>query len=351
MIAPGINSLLTKRTVYHFLCWFTLLLLLTLEETGDKAGDFMYFLTNEIINLFFYAVIYYFIAFYLIPRYLNSRRVFTFLGLMVLVALVVTPIKVFVLWFKFSDDPASRDKLLNQQQYYYLISLVVAGVSTIVKITIDWARQITEQGELERRTMQTELDFLKSQINPHFLFNTLNSIYSLALKKSDAAPEMVIKLSEMMRYMLYECNEKQTPLTKEINYLTNYLDLERLRQSKGMEIDFKVIGDPDDIRIAPLLFIPFVENSFKHGDRQSVSKGFIHISMTILEEKVEFEVQNSQAEMRPTPDKRKSGGIGLINVRRRLELLYPKKHELNIISDPDVYSVRLSVNIHPISLR
>ena len=122
---------------------------------------------------------------------------------------------------------------------------------------MDWARQLRERQVLQTQTMQSELRFLKSQINPHFLFNTLNNLYALTLKKSDKAPEIVIKLSEMMRYMLYDCNEKRVPLSKEVKYIKNYLDLEGLRQGKNVTINFETEGSITDQKIAPLLFIPF----------------------------------------------------------------------------------------------
>ncbi|NJO86866.1 MAG: histidine kinase [Lewinella sp.] len=211
----------------------------------------------------------------------------------------------------------------------------------------DWFRQNRETQELAHQTTQSELRFLKSQINPHFLFNTLNSLYALTLKKSDAAPDIVIKLSEMMRYMLYECNEKQVPLVKEISYIRNYLDLEKLRQQKDVVVDFVVIGDVGQQQIAPLMFMNFLENSFKHGINTGLHAGFVHISLAVEGQKVTFMAENSKGSVIPrSPDvARPSGGIGLANVRRRLELLYPKHYTLDIQESPNSYKVLLTLEL------
>ena len=222
---------------------------------------------------------------------------------------------------------------------------MIAGGSTIFKIVTDWIKYQRDTKELQTQTMQSELKFLKSQINPHFLFNTLNNLYALTLKKSDKAPEIVIKLSEMMRYMLYECNEKRVLLSKEVNYLRNYLDLETLRQGKNVDINFEVNGQVGDQQIAPLMFIPFLENSFKHGLNNQLSQGFVNIKMDVGPRKVHFFIENSKAEAIPLQTHKRSGGIGLVNVRRRLNLLYPNHYQLNIKDNPKTYANTLDIEL------
>ncbi len=262
------------------------------------------------------------------------------------VALVLTPIKIFILFQKYKNFPYDQTFLIESQSYYYLLSLMTAGISTLVKISSDWLKQTQTQRDLETRTMQTELNFLKSQINPHFLFNTLNSLYALTLKKSDEAPEVVIKLSEMMRYMLYECNEPEVHLSKEINYIRNYLDLERLRH-KDLEIKFEVEGDVDDLKVTPLIFIAFIENAFKHGASNHISAGFVHIHIYIEGGELNLYVENSKPEKQPTQEHRRSGGIGLVNVRRRLEILYKGNYNLEVHDKPNTYGVNLWIKILP----
>lgn len=330
----------TRRVMYHLAFWLTLLCVLTLVEMNGGDASFGYFFSNEIVNVSFYALIYYLNSVYFIPEYLVKNKLWTYLGLLLATAIILTPIKIFILYTKFHNYPLDQENLSNHQSYYYLISLMTAGVSTLVKITTDWAKQTRVQQELETRTMQTELNFLKSQINPHFLFNTLNSLYALTLKKSDDAPDVVIKLSEMMRYMLYECNEKLVPLSKEIAYIRNYLDLEKLRH-KDLDIKFEVEGAVNDLKVAPLIFISFIENAFKHGASNHISAGFVQIHLVIDGDEVNIYVENSNTEKQPSMEHKRSGGIGLVNVKRRLEILYAKNYQLSIYDNPNTYAVNL----------
>ncbi len=337
---------MSKRIVYHSIFWLAFLVfLMVIKETNQS---FFFHLTNELINLFFYGAIVYFNLFYLIPNFLTQNRFLQYGGLLVLSAIVITPLKVLILVLKASQYPELQQALIANLNGIFIFTFFVASGSTIVKIISDWLRHLRERQELQTQTMQSELRFLKSQINPHFLFNTLNNLYALTLKKSDKAPEIVIKLSEMMRYMLYECNEKKVLLSKEINYIKNYLDLERLRQGKNVAIDFEVEGHASEQKIAPLMFIPFLENSFKHGLNNHISQGFVHIKLQIEGPKVHFFIENSKADALPShiPNaNRKSGGIGLVNVKRRLNILYLNKYDLKINNKPKSYAVSLDIDL------
>ncbi len=217
--------------------------------------------------------------------------------------------------------------------------------STIFKVTTDWWVHQSEKKDLESQRLQSELKFLKSQINPHFFFNTLNNLYALTLKKSDLAPEIVLRLSDMMRYMLYESNEKKVPLDKEVAYVKNYLELEKLRQGGKFEINFNLSGKLDNQQIAPLMFIPFLENSFKHGLDNQIKSGYVNIDLELNKDSVRLEIENSKP---PTINKERNyqGGIGLENVKKRLNLLYPKKHELNIVDKPNSFKVLLDIKLN-----
>ncbi len=338
-----LTKLLERSVARHVLFWLFIALLLTLLE-GANAG-FWFVLSNEVINVIFYGLIVYFNFNYLIPNYLTRNKFLTYAALLIAAALIITPIKAIIFYMKFAAHPLTRSELIENLNWYFLVNFFVAGASSIIKIVADWARQIRERQELENQTMQSELRFLKTQINPHFLFNTLNNLYALTLKKSDDAPEIVIKLSEMMRYMLYDCNEKQVPLSKEISYIQNYLDLERLRQSKNADIRFEVQGEVTDQQIAPLMFIPFLENSFKHGLTNTIHKGFVHIVLTVEGRHISFFIENTKPDTKPLQDRKRSGGIGLVNVRRRLHLLYPGKYELTVKDNPNTYCVMLEMDL------
>lgn len=338
-----LHGFFSIRVVYHVLFWFLLFIVLILFDRSE--GKFWFSFSNELINIFFYAIVVYFNLFYLVPNYLNKNKFIIYLALLMLFVLIVTPLKVVFLYFKFTNQPETQANLLTNQNLYFLSTFFIAGISTILNIVNDWARQRRDKQELERQTMQSELKFLRSQVNPHFLFNTLNSLYALTLKKSEKAPDIVLKLSEMMRYMLYECNERQVLLSKEINYMKNYLELEKLRQGKNIDVQFEVFGEVSNQKVAPLLFITFLENSFKHGLSNQISPGYVHARFEINGRDVFFTVENSKADSLPHQVHPRSGGIGLVNVNRRLNLLYPNLHNLQLIDKPNSYRVELKIEL------
>lgn len=334
----------SRRPVYHTIGWVSFLLILVLAQIKSNDMSIGLALTNELVNIVFYAGLLYFNLNYLFPTYLRKGQYFLYLGLMLLATLILTPIK---LLLKFIILDQSSATLLDNFGAYFFSTFLVGGLATVGKMMTDWFRQNRERQELVTETMQSELRFLKSQINPHFLFNTLNSLYALTLKKSDAAPDIVIKLSEMMRYMLYECNEKTVPLGKEIAYIRNYLDLEKLRQQKDVKIDLVVNGNPGNQQIAPLMFMNFLENSFKHGLNSAIHQGFVNIRLDVEEDSVSFNIENSKGSILPRAPEagRPSGGIGLVNVRRRLELLYPDQYELSVKETPNTFKVALKLEL------
>ncbi|MEO7176283.1 MAG: histidine kinase [Saprospiraceae bacterium] len=334
--------ILTKRWVYHSLFWLSFYILsvslLQTEETLQFA------LLSELINVVFYAAIVYINLFVLIPKYLREDSFWTYSGYLIFSAFVIAAFKIGLTYYISGDHINYQSAIVNNQLYVFLQAVLFGVISTILRILTDWSRNQSEKMELRTQTMQSELNFLKTQINPHFLFNTLNALYALTLKKSEMAPEVVLKLSEMMRYMLYECNEKQVPLYKEVNYIQNYLDLEKLRQQKDNHIDFEIDGNIEDIQIAPLILITFIENSFKHGLKSQLKPGFVHITLHVIADFIHFEVENSKPDVLPNPgEHRVSGGIGLANVRRRLDLLYPNAYQLDYSQMPDRYKVTLSI--------
>lgn len=299
---------------------------------------------RKLIILAFYILVVYINLGYLIPKYLSQKNFMTYCLLLLVMVAVFTPIKVMLLSVTYEEvDPL--EYLWMNQQYIFLLLFLIAGSSTVIKIISDWQKHQRDRKELETQRMQSEIKFLKSQINPHFLFNTLNSLYALTLKKSDNAPGIVIKLSEMMRYMLYECNERRVPLQKEVNYIQNYLDLEKLRQSGQSEIMFSVEGEVNNQMIAPLIFIPFLENSFKHGLNHQLGDGYVHVRMKVLENKLLLRIINSKPLLKPQPSDKPSGGIGLVNVRRRLNLLYPNQYKLDIKDSDKEHIVELSLDL------
>jgi LytS/YehU family sensor histidine kinase len=219
------------------------------------------------------------------------------------------------------------------------------GLTMVLRLSIQWYQREKEKSELQRITSETELKFLKSQINPHFLFNSLNSIYSLTLKKSDDAPQTILKLSEMLRYLLYEASEKKVTIDKEIAYLNNYFELERIRLGNRGKIHFETEIDSDEYLIEPMLIMPFVENCFKHGLNKLANDGWVSVILKIEEGLMNIVISNNMGQNNEEAEKKKVGGIGIENVKRRLKLLYPNKHKLLITNTNNIYKVDLELSI------
>ena len=198
---------------------------------------------------------------------------------------------------------------------------------------------------MENERLTAELNFLKAQINPHFLFNTLNNLYYLAYTQSSNTTEVIAKLSQMMRYMIYDSNYPLVPLSKEIEYMENYISLERLRLNDEIPIKFvREGGNSQEFLIAPLIFITFLENAFKHGVSNNHPKAWVNISIRIQGKECVYKVQNSKLPF-TKPEAEEKSGIGLQNVKRRLELSYPGKHRLTVENLQDSYSVQLNIEI------
>jgi len=234
-------------------------------------------------------------------------------------------------------------RMLSKPIRFMFLVLIILIMSSGIRITQEWLRNEKHKKEEDNERLNAELNFLKSQVNPHFLFNTLNSIYSLAYKKSDQTPDAISKLSNILRYMLYETNINTVPLENEYNYLVDFIELQKLRIYDNCNVQFETSGDFSKVQIAPLLLVPFIENAFKHGV-DTTSECYIFIKLKIENNDLHFKVENSL----PFGNQHISGtdsGIGLKNVQRRLKLLYPDKHLLLIDSDTKKYKINLTIRL------
>ncbi len=214
--------------------------------------------------------------------------------------------------------------------------------SLLIRLAINWYENQKLQADFINQKQISELALLRSQVNPHFFFNTLNNIYSLVYQKSDDAPEAVMKLSSIMRYMLYDATTDKVLLEKEIEYLKSFIELEKLRLRNKDFVSLEIKGSAEGLTIAPMLLIPFVENAFKHASRTVPAPGII-VSLDVKPDMVSFEVKNFIRKNQLAP-KDQQGGIGLNNIRRRLELLYPQKYSLDINSGEDMFTVKLIIH-------
>ncbi len=278
-----------------------------------------------------------------IPRYFLKEKFILYFIVTILILIVFITTRV-LLEQKFLSNAILETTIQNKpQMQVVLISLsylMIWVLSSLFRLLDDRIKSIRIESKLKQAQLEAELKFLKSQINPHFLFNTLNNIYSLVYLKSDEGAPMLLKLSGILRYMLYECDIPRVPVQKEINYLKDCIDLHILNPKDRPKVQFEVNNETANVMIEPLLFINFLENSFKHS---SLSKpdGFIHIRLNISDKLIEFTIENSMLE--GVDKKDKVGGIGLQNIRQRLELIYPEKHSLEVKKAKEIYAVKLQI--------
>lgn len=217
-----------------------------------------------------------------------------------------------------------------------------AGLAVAIKLFKEWFRQREHGLKIENEKVRIELESLRSQIHPHFLFNTLNNLYSLTLTASPSASLVVAHLSDLLRYMLYECKEAEVSLDKELQMLKKYIELEKLRYGNRLDVAFITSGNTNELSIPPLLLLPFVENSFKHGVSGQLDQCWINIHVHAGDIRFTFQVSNS----RMAKQENTFGGLGMENVRKRLSLLYPSTHSLTITEEEEIYVVKLELMLN-----
>ncbi len=216
----------------------------------------------------------------------------------------------------------------------------------IIKLTKDWLKNQRHTQQLEKEKLETELKFLRSQFNPHFLFNTINSIHFLIRKDPELASDTLAKFSDLLRYQLYECNEARIPLKKEVHYLSNFVALEKLRNSNRLSVSLNVSENVNGAQVAPFILMPFVENAFKHASKGKQQDNFIRVALRQSPQQLQFNVENSkEVGAAVAQEAVHYGGIGLVNVRRRLALLYPQRHTLQIDERDNAYAVHLTLDL------
>jgi LytS/YehU family sensor histidine kinase len=280
----------------------------------------------------------------LIPRLLYKKKYGWFA--LALVALVATSsfIKMKIIG-QVIDYPAFFDLSVNLRERIYdnvvpHFFLVIAGAA--FKLMYDHSMMQKRLVEMAKEKAEAELSFLKSQINPHFLFNSLNSVYFLINKENPEARQALHKFSDMLRYQLYEIKGTRIPIEKELNYLKDYVDMQKLRKDENYSVEFNCSPEVKGFSIEPLLLIPFVENAFKHISHKTGETNFVKLDINRSNGHFNFSIENSKDAEKTTE---LHGGIGLNNVKRRLELLYPAKHELSINDKENIYQVDLKLKI------
>ena len=332
-----------KEILIHIIFWFVLIVnsIITYPQEYFQKVGFWNIVLKQATAALPFIFLFYINYSYLIPKYLSKKKYWFYGIACVLVGAVSLVLYVFhaifIDWHLGTDNYFLNDRIHylpyhGLQVFFYLL------ISTGAKFTSDWFKNQQLKEELQKEKICSELAQLKYQINPHFLFNTFNNIYSLVNKKSPFASEAILKLSDIMRYLLSENNNKIVSLEKEIEYLNSFIELQKLRLKYPNIVKFNCTGNIKSVEIAPLILLPFIENAFKHGEITE-ENSFIQFNLKSEDNFIDFISRNLITKNKID----RTQGIGLKNVKRRLELLYPDNHILQIKQDNGIFDVYLKI--------
>lgn len=296
-----------------------------------KSVDFLQKFSGTILVVIFF----YFNYFFLIPKWHNKQTFWIYFFIVAFFGFIIVraPHLLFPQTGYSMRNPAFWAQLATDKTLYEFL------VSVLIAILLHLNKQMSIIGQ---EKLKSEVAYLKAQINPHFLFNTLNSLYALTLEKSDEAPEAILKLSDIMRYVVIESSHEKVELQKEISYIQNYIELQKLRVDERTDFRLQISGKIDEQVITPLIFIPFIENAFKYSLNPN-QNSFIHININILAKSVEMDIKNSKAKSYPKNHKKSNTGIQ--NTKKRLMYIYPNQHRLKITDSENVFHINLKINI------
>jgi sensor histidine kinase YesM len=345
MIQISINKLLKNRVLQHTLFWllsYYVLLQMFASSTGIQKIDCIYtalFHVSLIIGVYINLYI-------LIPNFLSNKKYFQYIFLLLIVIAGSSELNI-VFFDKLVDIILPGYYFISYYEFTDILKFVVVYivVTSLVKLAKSWFKLSDANkklSELQKEKIETELNALKGQINPHFLFNSLNVLYSLVLKQSPESPDAIIKLSDILRYVIYGSNKDYVNLNEEIKLINDYLGLQKFRIDKDSKVDFNYDIEDDNLKIAPMLLLPLVENSFKHGIKGDIFQTYVHITLKAGKREICFEIKNNKgfAEQKE-PDK--PSGIGLSNIKNRLSLIYPGMHIFEIKETDNFFQVTLII--------
>ncbi len=334
------NRLLNDRIFQHVLFWglsFLILINILKVSAEIKRIDLIY---TAIFHIPIFLIVYFNLQ-VLFPLFLEKGRYFLY-GIFVL-AVIALDAGFYIMLFDSWIDLVFSGYYFIAYYGFFDISLyfiVYIFITSLFRLARGWFRL----QEIEKEKTLAELKALKSQINPHFLFNSLNSIYSLSRKNSPQVPEKVIHLSGLMRHIIYDSEVDYILLSKEVEMIRNYIELQNLRTTEKEKINLEVIGDIERKKVAPLIFLPFVENSFKHGLKSGAENAYVKIKIEVSGKVMSFEIENSKGKTSEVTDS-KYQGIGIENVKKRLELIYPGLHLLKISDNEKTFRVLLQLQL------
>lgn len=330
----------------HLSFWCVYLSFFSYQISFYQKDNFNWprFITIVTIQMLFTSLPAYINYFFFLPKFLEKKKVgFYLVGLSIPFALLTVT--------RMYTERLLLDGFTHKYEYLYtprfviqtiVVTIFITVFVAMIRFAIEWFELDSKKKAIENEKLSAELRFLKAQINPHFLFNTLNNLYYLAFTQSPNTTEVIAKLSQMMRYMIYDSNHTRVTLNKEIEYMENYISLEKLRLNNQIPIHFEVAGDTGQVLIVPLILITFLENAFKHGVSNNFPDAWINVKLELHGKECVYIVENSKLPGQPL--KEEKSGIGLQNVQRRLDLSYPENYSLKIANNPDCYRIELKLN-------
>ncbi|HEY5824988.1 MAG TPA: histidine kinase [Cyclobacteriaceae bacterium] len=346
-----------RYKIYHLPFWYLYHYLWTAVNSGQpiEVLSFIFSSPKFLFYVIFQACAVYFNLYLLIPRFLEKGKYLEYLALLILTIIIAASCIVSGYFLSAYMQNSTALELYGHGNFYHYFqvytlpsTLTSMMLAMSIKLTKNWIQSRRKQQELEKEKLETELKFLKSQMNPHFLFNTINSIFVLIHKNPMMASESLAKFSDLLRYQLYECNEQQIPLGQELGYLENFIELQELREDHDrirLQINIAPYAT-GNYMIAPFVLIPFIENAFKHVSRKNDQSNWIKIELRFDQHQLYFSVTNSiSTTHHSSTEAVKHSGIGLKNVKRRLDLIYPGKHELLIHQDKNQFEVKLQLEL------
>ena len=309
---------------------------------GKYGNNFNWYFLESLCMLPFVILATYTTIYFILPFYLKKRNLVLAVGFAILL-IFFTTIGERITLRLLNGLTISGESLFGVTFLYLMLETnFMVGIAFVIKMVKKWLVQQEEKHEMEKRNLQTELNQLKAQLHPHFLFNTMNNLYAMSVGESAKTSESIARFSELLRAVLYECNETEVELEKEIALIRNYIDLEKIRYGDRLKIGFEITGETAGLKIAPMLLFTFIENSFKHGTSPDPGKPSIQISIQTGVNEFTFRVANSKPPV--TVNQANHEGIGLKNVQKRLDLIYGKNYSLKIDDDFQNFLVVLKIS-------
>lgn len=336
----------TIKRKYHLYFWI-IYFLFNVIRWGSYFNDYWYSLKSNLVEFPLHIVLVYINIYYLVPKFIFKKKYVYYVIFLCISLEVHYVLRSGLNLLLVTEDiwPEVEGRLapfgFNHIVAVTIGELYVIGLTSAIKYTVDFLIVQNKNRHLNELQYKTELKYLKAQIQPHFFFNTLNSLYALTIKKSDLAPNLVLKLSNFMRYVIYDTSKKKLPLLQEIDHIDNYIELEKMRYGDRVLSSVDINGNIDDVKVVPMLFLPFIENAFKHGLKNN-DKMELLISFERIEDELIFISKNNYEFKSKT---KRLNGIGIKNVKRRLEILYQKNYTLNIAQKNNEYSILLKIPI------